>query len=74
VPKTCYILPSFQARLSKKMQKFRNIFATFLVVVLAVILTACQSRPQLKQVAPDAAEKPINSAEAAEQIKQKYEK
>jgi uncharacterized lipoprotein YehR (DUF1307 family) len=56
------------------MQKFRNIFATFLVVVLAVILTACQSRPQLKQVAPDAAEKPINSAEAAEQIKQKYEK
>ena len=44
-----------------------------LVVVAAMALTGCQSRPQLKQVAEDAAEKPINSPEIAAQLREKLE-
>ena len=50
----------------------------FVVALLATItvgsMSACQSRPQLKQVAADAPDKPINNPEAADQLKKKYEK
>lgn len=49
-----------------------------MVALLATItvgsLSGCQSRPQLKQVAADAPDKPINTPEAADQLKKKYEK
>jgi outer membrane murein-binding lipoprotein Lpp len=46
----------------------------FAAVIAASSLTACQSRPQLKQVASDAPEKAINTPEAADQLKKQNEK
>ncbi|MCD8459777.1 hypothetical protein LPH44_11940 (plasmid) [Xylella taiwanensis] len=48
--------------------------AVSFALIAFISLTACQSHPQLKKVAKDAAEKPINTPEAAENIKKKYEK
>lgn len=56
------------------MNRFRMIGAALLVAVAASTLAGCQSRPELKQVAPDAAEQPINTPEAAEQLKHAHER
>ena len=58
----------------KKPNKTSIVTAAFLAVIATSSLTACQSRPQLKQVASDAAEKPINTQDASDQLKKKYEK
>jgi hypothetical protein len=58
----------------KKAHKTSLLTVTLLAVFATVSLTACQSRPQLKQVTSDAPDKPINTPEAADQLKKKYEK
>jgi len=58
----------------KKAHKTSLLTVTILAVFAAFPLTACQSRPVLKQVASDAPDKPINTPEAADQLKKKYEK
>lgn len=45
-----------------------------IAIFAALGLTGCQSRPVLRQVASDAPDKPINSHDAADQLKKKYEK
>jgi len=52
-----------------------NSLARGWVVAMALgVLAGCQSPPPLRQVAPDAEEKAINTPEATAQLKQKYEK
>ncbi|HHW4679519.1 MAG TPA: hypothetical protein ACQGQH_08835 [Xylella sp.] len=46
----------------------------FLALITVSLLTACQSHPQLKKVAKDAPEKPINTPEVSENIKKKYQR
>lgn len=49
--------------------------ATLYVLVCAVLsITACQSKPVLKQVDSDAVAKPINTPETAQKLKSQYEK
>ena len=58
----------------RKLQKTSVIAVTFLTFIAVSSLTACQSKPQLKQVASDAPDRPINTPESADQLKKKYEK
>ncbi|WP_433693463.1 hypothetical protein [Herbaspirillum seropedicae] len=58
----------------KKSDRTNLLTVTLLTLFAVVPLTACQSRPVLKQIANDAPEKPINTPEAADQLKKKYEK
>ena len=58
----------------KKAHKTSLLTVTLLAFFAAVPLAACQSRPVLEQVASDAPDKPINTPEAADQLKKKYEK
>ncbi|WP_265285818.1 hypothetical protein [Verminephrobacter aporrectodeae] len=51
-----------------------SFLVAFLVLIAASSLTACQSRPDLKQVAGDAPDKPVNTQEVADQLKRKYER
>lgn len=46
----------------------------FISLITVIFMTACQSNLQLKKVAMNADEKPINTPEAAEKIKEKYER
>ena len=54
--------------------KIRLLAVALLAIITIGSLSACQSRPKLKQVASDAPDKPINTLEAADQLKKKYEK
>jgi hypothetical protein len=56
------------------MEKLRLIAVVLLIGIVTGAMTACQSRPQLRQVAEDAAEKPINTPAAAALLKQQHEK
>jgi hypothetical protein len=58
----------------EKQHKNSVLAVAFIAVIAASSLTACQSRPQLKQVASDAPEKAINTPEAADQLKKQNEK
>lgn len=54
-----------------KTQKLLTIASTILCVFA---ITACQSKPELRQVDKSAKEKPVNTPEMADQLKQQYEK
>ena len=58
----------------KKHTKTSLLTVALLTTIAVGSLSACQSRPQLKQVVSDAPDKPINTPEAADQLKKKYEK
>ena len=58
----------------KKHTKTSLLAVALLTTITVGSLSACQSRPQLKQVTSDAPDKPINTPEAADQLKKKYEK
>lgn len=57
-----------------KRQKFDALLSAFLVAIAALLQAGCQSRPELKQVASNAPERPINTEESAAKLKQKYQK
>lgn len=57
-----------------KHTKTSLLVVAFLAPITVASLSACQLRPQLKLVAADAPDKPINTPEAADQLKKKYEK
>jgi len=58
----------------KSIKKSSLFFAVIYTLFLGTVLTACQSPPKLKQVASDAADKPINTQQASDELKKKYEK
>ncbi len=50
------------------------IMTLFISSITVIFMAACQSHPQLKKVARNADEKPINTPEVVEKLKEKYER